>query len=205
MSNLALLSGKTMISTVELCRNWAPELLVHPADLHRALIEAITFGEFDQLPAGHGFLVAHPDSRVPGTSSATLLLEQVKRSVDQYGVTLAELLEVGERQEWWILHRDAVSAFAEKRRMALPSWWPATRRGELAEDNRFSPRILKDWYRDRVATWPATQQHPSLVEDVAAAKEQVGPGVTRAAVEILRRKLSPETWRAHGRRKQTRR
>jgi hypothetical protein len=74
-------------------------------------------------------------------------------------------------------------------------------RNDEASIRRYSQAALEEWYVKRVQTWPESVRHPSECDDVAAAKSEVGQGVTRDAVRKLRKTLAPPDWRAHGRRR----
>jgi hypothetical protein len=74
-------------------------------------------------------------------------------------------------------------------------------RNDEASIRRYSQAALEEWYVKRVQTWPGSVRHPSECDDVAAAKSEVGQGVSRDAVRKLRRTLAPPAWRAHGRRR----
>ena len=78
---------------------------------------------------------------------------------------------------------------------------PPTRTSELKAQplTRFSIARLTEWYKVRVADWPADSPQPSANADWEEAKS-VFPGVPREVIRDLRRKHAPEEWKKQGRR-----
>lgn len=63
-----------------------------------------------------------------------------------------------------------------------------------------SDRAAQDWYRRRVADWPASRPPPSRVLDEEDAKLAL-PGLTRDRLRRLRHDLAPDSWKQPGKRK----
>jgi hypothetical protein len=57
---------------------------------------------------------------------------------------------------------------------------------------------LKEWYRKRVAEWPASDVPPSRDDDWQAAKSQGFPNVPREAVRQLKKDFAPPEWSKKG-------
>ena len=65
-----------------------------------------------------------------------------------------------------------------------------------------SARELEDWYRKRVASWPADQPAPSGPDDERDARQHfAGRTVTRERMRALRREFAPPVWEKRGRKK----
>ncbi len=65
----------------------------------------------------------------------------------------------------------------------------------------FSGGKLRKWYAEEwVPKNKADEAIPSREQELKAAKQACGDGVTRQAIRTLRKELAPESWRKRGRR-----
>jgi hypothetical protein len=66
---------------------------------------------------------------------------------------------------------------------------------------RYSRAKLEAWYRRYVVKQQKAGKKPSRDDDLKAARRALGDGVPRAAIRDVRRRLAPDEWTSHGRRK----
>jgi hypothetical protein len=65
-----------------------------------------------------------------------------------------------------------------------------------------SAAALQKWYAERRNRWPSHRQHPSQDDDLTHARQQFPEhNVTRPAIRAVRKRLAPDEWTNHGRRK----
>lgn len=80
-------------------------------------------------------------------------------------------------------------------------WQPLGRGERIAR--RPSDAAVTDWYKERVANWPANRAPPSIRDDWTEAKNDWDASSTepsRDQIEAVRRQLAPPEWKRRGRR-----
>lgn len=77
-------------------------------------------------------------------------------------------------------------------------WQPLSRGDRMAR--RPTETSIAEWYRERVANWPAGKAPPSVNDDWTDAKHQMSLQPSRDQIAVARRQLAPPEWKQRGRR-----
>lgn len=135
-----------------------------------AVIAALAAGKLEARGFEGGASISSPRRKIPAERWATAAVDFPKSRVNAHGAELADIL------------------VTKGRRPAL-----ATAARKVAKHD------ARKWYEGRIAECKGAGLTPSEADDIAAAAQSFGPGLSRERIRELRAELAPEEWRRRGR------
>ncbi len=141
VASRALFAQEEVMNVRKVAVEWSSELGVAWHELEHVIVSAALNGEFDDPTGRHGFYVKDPDTKRVYSTQGKSVCDALAGPQFDYR------LQFGKDCQLFAIHRDAVLAFAEKRRLSAPSWWvPET--SPLPQKRSISRRELDRFLSD---------------------------------------------------------
>jgi hypothetical protein len=134
----SIYSREEVMNVRKVAVEWSDEVGYRWRDLESLIVNAAINGEFDDPSGKHGFYVKDPETRRVYPTTGKSVADGLAGPQSDF------MLHFGKEEQLFVVHRDAVLAFARKRDLPLPSWWNlALTSGANLRPARRGPRPAK--------------------------------------------------------------